>query len=38
VGKTCQIVSRELPPDEVPDAYDKFDKHVDGYTKVVLKP
>ncbi len=33
-----QIVSHELPLDEAPDAYDKFDKRVDGYTKVVLKP
>ena len=33
-----QIVSHELSLDEAPDAYDKFDKRVDGYTKVVLKP
>lgn len=30
--------SHELPLDDIPDAYDKFDKHVDGYTKVSLKP
>ncbi len=33
-----QIVSHELPLSEAPDAYDKFDKRVDGYTKIVLKP
>jgi threonine dehydrogenase-like Zn-dependent dehydrogenase len=33
-----QIVSHELPLSEAPDAYDKFDKRVDGYTKVLLKP
>ncbi len=32
------IVSNELPLDEAPDAYDKFDRRVEGYTKVVLKP
>ena len=32
------IVSHEIPLDEAPDAYDKFDKRIDGYTKVLLKP
>jgi glutathione-independent formaldehyde dehydrogenase len=32
------IVSNEVPLDEAPDAYDKFDKRIDGYTKVILKP
>ncbi len=32
------IVSHEIPLDEAPDAYDKFDRRVDGYTKVLLKP
>ncbi|MCY1141598.1 glutathione-independent formaldehyde dehydrogenase [Actinoplanes sp. Pm04-4] len=32
------IVSHEIGLDEAPDAYDKFDKRVDGYTKVLLKP
>jgi glutathione-independent formaldehyde dehydrogenase len=32
------VVSHELPLDEAPDAYQKFDKRVDGYTKVILKP
>ena len=32
------IVSHEVPLDDAPDAYDKFDKRVEGYTKVLLKP
>jgi glutathione-independent formaldehyde dehydrogenase len=32
------VVSHELPLDEAPSAYQKFDKRVDGYTKVILKP
>jgi glutathione-independent formaldehyde dehydrogenase len=32
------IVSHEIPLDQAPDAYDKFDRRVDGYTKVLLKP
>jgi glutathione-independent formaldehyde dehydrogenase len=32
------IVSHELPLDAAPEAYDKFDKRADGYTKVVLHP
>jgi glutathione-independent formaldehyde dehydrogenase len=32
------IVSHELPLDDAPEAYDKFDKRADGYTKVVLHP
>ena len=32
------IVSHELPLDDAVDAFDKFDKRVDGYTKVVLHP
>jgi hypothetical protein len=23
---------------QAPDAYDKFDKRIDGYTKVLIKP
>jgi threonine dehydrogenase-like Zn-dependent dehydrogenase len=30
------IVSHELPLTEAPAAYEKFDKRVDGYTKVIL--
>jgi glutathione-independent formaldehyde dehydrogenase len=32
------VVSHELPLDEAPTAYEKFDKRVEGYTKVVLHP
>ncbi len=32
------LVSHELSLAEAPDAYDKFDKRVDGYTKVLLHP
>jgi glutathione-independent formaldehyde dehydrogenase len=32
------IVSNEVKLDDAADAYDKFDKRVDGYTKVILKP
>jgi glutathione-independent formaldehyde dehydrogenase len=32
------VVSHELPLDEAPAAYEKFDKQIDGYTKVILKP
>ncbi|MBP2372054.1 glutathione-independent formaldehyde dehydrogenase [Pseudonocardia parietis] len=32
------IVSHELSLDEAPQAYDQFDKRVDGWTKVLLHP
>ena len=32
------VVSHSVPLSEAPDAYDKFDKRIDGYTKVILKP
>lgn len=32
------VVSHELSLDEAPAAYEKFDKRVEGYTKVVLHP
>ena len=32
------VVSHEVPLEDAPDAYDKFDKRIDGYTKVILKP
>ncbi len=32
------LVSHELPLDEAPGAYEKFDKRVDGYTKILLHP
>ncbi|AYY12349.1 aldehyde dehydrogenase [Actinobacteria bacterium YIM 96077] len=32
------VVSRELPLREAPDAYARFDRREEGYSKVVLKP
>jgi glutathione-independent formaldehyde dehydrogenase len=32
------LVSHEVPLDQAADAYDKFDKRVEGYTKVLLHP
>ncbi len=32
------IVSNEVTLEDAADAYEKFDKRVDGYTKVILKP
>ncbi|MGH2886590.1 MAG: aldehyde dehydrogenase, partial [Solirubrobacteraceae bacterium] len=32
------VVSHELPLEEAPAAYAKFDQRVEGYTKVILKP
>lgn len=32
------VVSHEVSLDQAPMAYDKFDRHTDGYTKVVLHP
>jgi glutathione-independent formaldehyde dehydrogenase len=32
------IVSNEVPLESAPEAYEKFDERVEGYTKVVLKP
>ncbi|MCD2188541.1 glutathione-independent formaldehyde dehydrogenase [Actinomycetospora soli] len=32
------VVSKEVPLDEAPDAYARFDAREDGYSKVVLKP
>jgi glutathione-independent formaldehyde dehydrogenase len=32
------VVSHEVPLDQAPEAYDKFDKRVEGYTKVLLHP
>lgn len=32
------VVSNTIPLDDASDAYEKFDKRVEGYTKVILKP
>ncbi len=37
-AKPSFIVSHEVGLDDAVDAYDKFDKRVDGYTKVILHP
>jgi glutathione-independent formaldehyde dehydrogenase len=37
-AKPSFVVSHELPLDEAPMAYEKFDKRADGFTKVVLHP
>jgi glutathione-independent formaldehyde dehydrogenase len=36
-AKPSQIVSHRIHIDQAPDAYDKFDRRVDGYTKVLIK-
>jgi glutathione-independent formaldehyde dehydrogenase len=37
-AKPSFVVSHEISLDEAPQAYEKFDKRVEGYTKVVLHP
>ena len=37
-AKPSFVVSHEVPLDDAADAYDKFDKRVEGYTKVILNP
>ncbi|MEU6808108.1 glutathione-independent formaldehyde dehydrogenase [Streptomyces sp. NPDC046831] len=37
-AKPSFVVSHELPLDEAPQAYEKFDKRIEGYTKVILHP
>ncbi|WP_316755058.1 glutathione-independent formaldehyde dehydrogenase [Streptomyces herbicida] len=37
-AKPSFVVSHELPLDQAPAAYEKFDKRIEGYTKVVLHP
>lgn len=32
------VVSNEVPLEQAPDAYEKFDKRIEGYTKVILHP
>jgi glutathione-independent formaldehyde dehydrogenase len=32
------VVSHEVPLDQAPEAYQKFDKRIEGYTKVILHP
>ena len=37
-AKPSFLVSHELPLDEAPEAYKRFDARETGWTKVVLKP
>jgi glutathione-independent formaldehyde dehydrogenase len=37
-AKPSFVVSHELPLEQAPEAYEKFDKRIEGYTKVVLHP
>jgi threonine dehydrogenase-like Zn-dependent dehydrogenase len=37
-AKPSFVVSHEVSLDEAPGAYDKFDRRVEGYTKVLLHP
>jgi glutathione-independent formaldehyde dehydrogenase len=32
------VVSHQVPLEQAPEAYEKFDKRIEGYTKVILKP
>jgi threonine dehydrogenase-like Zn-dependent dehydrogenase len=37
-AKPSQIVSHRLPLSQAPDAFQKFDQRIDGYSKVILDP
>ena len=37
-AKPSVVVSHQVPLDDAPDAYTKFDQRIDGYTKVILNP
>ena len=37
-AKPSVVASHVLPLDQAPTAYEKFDKRIEGYTKVILKP
>ena len=32
------VVSHEIPIEEAPTAYEKFNKRIEGYTKVLIHP
>jgi glutathione-independent formaldehyde dehydrogenase len=36
-AKPSQIVSHHIQIDEAPNAYDKFDKRIEGYTKILIQ-
>lgn len=37
-AKPSFVVSHEITIDEAPVAYEKFDKRIEGYTKVLIHP
>jgi glutathione-independent formaldehyde dehydrogenase len=37
-AKPSFVVSHEVPLAQAPEAYEKFDKRIEGYTKVILNP
>jgi len=37
-AQPSKLVSKRLPIEDAPDAYQRFDKREDGYSKVLLKP
>jgi threonine dehydrogenase-like Zn-dependent dehydrogenase len=37
-AKPSFVVSHEINIDEAPTAYEKFDKRIEGYTKVLIHP
>ena len=37
-AKPSFVVSHQVPLDQAPEAYTKFDRREDGYTKVILQP
>jgi threonine dehydrogenase-like Zn-dependent dehydrogenase len=37
-AKPSFVVSHDVSIDDVPDAYKKFDKRIEGYTKVLIHP
>ena len=37
-AKPSFVVSHEISIDQAEDAYEKFDKRIDGYTKVLIHP
>jgi glutathione-independent formaldehyde dehydrogenase len=36
-AKPSKIISHHIEIDQAPDAYEKFDRRIDGYTKVVIR-
>lgn len=37
-AKPSFVVSNEIPLEQAPEAYEKFDKRIEGYTKVIIHP